>query len=455
MFNYLKEHDAISESAKKLANSIITKTDLNKFKHKRTKKELIDCVAIILDAAVSQYNKVESIFLIPRNSNIFSKNPLFNKYNYRTFIEAIKILENKKMIKLHKKGNIKLKKDENNKYQLAEEKGITSTYKVNDYSEWDFDISMLDKIKLIYKQEKPYEAIIRAKGTKEIIKVIKDKDVNYINKNLRKMGHPEFQYHRIFQDDTDKCGRVYNILQTVKKSERKKLYDEMDWCEVDFHAMAPNTIYMIETGEFYQGEMYNDVLEDLNIDAEYWPVYRKMIKQFFILVLNTKSRAEAKKAIKQAMCREYGTYHNLKKEYVKYFFYDNFLKKNNFDLKTKRYSFSEEQILRSFEKIHSKVKNSFFNSSYQITQKIESEIAIETMKHLIKIKEIPLSIHDCFIIKNSNKEIINKFMNKLLKNKLLKIYRVKKINKIKNKFINKYINIKYIITKNEFVEKFP
>jgi len=422
MFKYLETHRNPSDLIKKVViDYIITSSDLDKFSHKRTKKELVDCVIVILDASISKKDTDNKTILIPKNSNIFSKHELFNKYNYRTFIEAVNILEKKKIISLVEKGHIQIDMNEDGLFSLGEKKGITSIYEINEYSTWDIKISHINRLKLKYNKDKyDYDAIVRD-SDKKVLYALEDKNVRYINKSLCQMGYSEFQYHRIFQDDNKKCGRIYNILQTVKKTEREKIYKEMDWCEVDFHAMAPNTIYMLNTGKLYNGEMYNDILEDLEIEREYWKIYRPMIKKFFILVLNTKNKEEAKKAIRQLLCKDYGIYTNLKKEYDTGIF-KKYLKGSNIENEeVKQYKFTEKDILESFEKVHKEIKNEFYNSSYQKTQYIESEIALKVMKFMIKIKEIPLSIHDCFICKSEKKDLIYKYMNKQFK-KVIKRY---------------------------------
>jgi len=436
MFKYLETQRNPSDLIKKVViDYIITSSDLDKFSHKRTKKELVDCVIVILDASLSKKDTDNKTILIPKNSNIFSKHELFNRYNYRTFIEAVNILEKKNIISLVEKGHIQIDMNEDGLFSLGDKKGITSIYKINEYSTWVIKIPMINKLKLKYDKDKyNYDAVVRGLD-KKVLYTLEDKNVRYINKSLCQMGYPEFQYHRIFQEDNKKCGRIYNILQTVKKTEREKIYKEMNWCEVDFHAMSSNIIYMLNTGKLYNGEMYNDILEDLKIEKKYWEIYRPMIKKFFILVLNTKNKEEAKKAIRQLLCKDYGIYSNLKKEYETIIF-KKYLKDNNIkNGEVKQYKFTEKDILESFEKIHKKIKKEFYNSSYQKTQYIESEIALKVMKFMIKIKEIPLSIHDCFICNKEKKDIIYKYMNKQLK-KEIKLYNINNTNIKKSITIN-------------------
>jgi len=312
----------------------------------------------------------------------------FLGYSYNNVINAIKILKDLNIV-TENTGSRKLYKN-NNKWEY---KNYLTEIILNPVEEWNIsklNITWFNLVLNLYcykipQQNKSYYKIKKENSFyyKETNLPFIDSDLNFINDFLIKKNYPNLVYKRVFGNDFCSYGRFYNSFQRVPKKVRKKICEENNWIELDFKSCIINTLYIIETGDIYKGDIYEDILRKINLSLK----FRNLLKTILSTALNTKNKNDAIKSIR--------------------FF---LLKENLYDKK----GITPEYLLSVFEE--DKVLNKYlYKNSSSFTQNIESNCINKIMLHLIQDNILPISIHDCFLIPSVFKDKYINLMYKILK----------------------------------------
>lgn len=378
---------------------------------------------MLLDKRKKINRKIERYLLINKNPNQYP----FKNYTYYEIINSIKILKELNIIE-EITGYRKYYRNDNkwNFYEAT----LTKIF-LKPFEEWNIkklNLSWFEFSLILFCYKKPKPIIKTRIKTKEKNKIIFDdtiinppnisEDLNYINKYLIKNNLSNLQYSRIYGKNINSYGRFYNSFQNIPKSLRKKILKEQNWIELDYKSCIINILHLLKTEKFYNGDIYNDILNSNNLPLE----FRDFFKSVLIIAINVKNKDKAIKAIRSELIN-HGLYSKFYKnksfkklnknnipEYLNYQ-----LKLFNFYFKNinSYYHFTPEYILSILENILI-LKEFLYSNSSSYTQNIESNSINKIMKYMINKKILPLSIHDCIIIPKKYQYLIENYMNNIL-----------------------------------------
>ena len=266
--------------------------------------------------------------------------------------------------------------------------------------------------------------------------------VKKLNKLFEKAGYRNWSYKRVFGEQNNKLGRFHSSFQMYPKKYRKIILEEEGLCEVDFSASNPNIIYLLETGKEFDGDIYEDFCSKLDVPLEDRPIIKQMLLPMFACALrdgrkgavssirNTLSkngmylkayqantniedyRQELDLQTKEHIEKESGKKNYKYKNYYdnKKYLFNKFLEENKLPLDTKHILINPDYLLDQIELLFPIFKPYLYSACSGLLQNIESKICYATMLNQIALKELPISIHDCFIVSEKNKSIIEYYM---------------------------------------------
>jgi len=271
---------------------------------------------------------------------------------------------------------------------------------------------------------------------------------------------------RIFSRDYQKSGRLYNPITNMTKTERKALFTQKGYAEVDLDSAMLNILFIFKTGNIapfhpvkglIEYILYKDKQLHKKIDGfgnriysdqrlktiaeQLYPIIKpliitmfnakvnkdimlyKLIEQDLHLDLNTKSKirshnsfykGEDSKSVKKKMINQYREIASeISKAYVSRY-------PENEEI---GFEISGVCLERCVNKKLSAIKSFLYNSNWDWTQYIESETMINLC---LKEKLIPYILHDAiYVPEKREKEIEKKLYKELIRN--TKIYKKKKI----------------------------
>lgn len=286
---------------------------------------------------------------------------LLENFDQREFKKGIKTLSKKVdtvndaiVMKDMEKKVVKLSKElDFYKKQLQEGKDIV---KINKFM-WNVDIDFIDPY--TYVPQVQFRRIYsRCKPSKEIIKIAE-----------------ELQYG----------GRLYAYYMNLSKDYRKRLLlNRKPVCEIDFSAMSPTIFYALE-GLKAPDNIYGVDIPEIPLSSD---EIRTICKHIFVKLTNCSSAPQR--------------------------FFDNIHKwlkvKKGIQLRTDHL----KMIYDAFVEKHEAISKYFLNkknASGLLAQKIDSDIALDIVKHFVLVKKVPcLPIHDSFIVQKEYEEELMQVM---------------------------------------------
>lgn len=170
---------------------------------------------------------------------------------------------------------------------------------------------------------------------------------------------------RIFNDEKFKTGgRLYGgFWQSIPSEYRQCITINHQFCgEVDFQTLHPNMLYARE------GLVSPDNIYSLNHNPS-TPTQRKVLKQLFQILLNSKSKAGAERAVVE----------------------------NN--LNYEQFKMSPSELIQNFTNKHEKISHRFYKSFGLLLQLNDSDIACDIIMKMLNIHGVMvLPVHDSFIV---------------------------------------------------------
>ena len=465
----------LSYSYSKLEKQIIARQGV-------TKERASDLIAMLLNELHNRnYNKekfevdysYKTPVLVSLSSNTYCQNDItswksFDGFSLTQMKMALEILLYYNIIRI-KKGYWKKSESpvfnpltKQYDYQDFIDSEITTVY-LNPPELWKKDLIINKSTKKPYTfkdilyafcpdiSENKWEAVNRRKWIDENGEEhIEDKKAFYfqcklvskLNKVFKKAGYGNWGYKRVFDEQNDKKGRFHSSFQMFPKKYRKLILEEEGLCEVDFSASNPNIIYLLETGKEFDGDIYEDFCNKLDVPLEYRPILKQMLLPLFACISrygqkgavsnirNTLSkngmylkdyqantniedyRQELDLQTKETIEKESGKKNYKYKNYYdnKKYLFNKFLEENKLPLDTKHILINPDYLLDQIELLFPIFKPYLYSACSGLLQNIESKICYATMLNQIALKELPISIHDCFIVSEKNKSIIEYYM---------------------------------------------
>jgi len=411
---------------------------------------------------------------------ILSKNEILNDvmnthgFSYTSLKKAISILESMNMIKIEKGGRKFFipgfddyeEKPSNIKYSIRRNKAYAyedtiSEIELLPMKDWNIDYSSFEEGILflsafqslsfrektdIQKSKKDYGCFVVDKlhdldgnllplnNHKKKIEKADEYSVSpapflyknrlkRINSNLPNFSH----YQRGFINSVDFGGRFYSPMSFIKNEAIEPLLNKFNIEKLDFSSFGPNCLYLLTTGEKYKGDMYLDVIRNINaipqkLQKFYRPIMKKMMSSHF----GNNGKSNSCQSIR-TMLIDSGLYYSEKflKDFDPRYFHEGkwFEPRKDEKIKQKKYleenGFKEEinlipltidEVISSFEKVHSKIKIFFHHDISIKIQNIESEIAEEIMIDMKNDGLFPFSRHDAFYVPKS---LVKKYEKKM------------------------------------------
>lgn len=300
----------------------------------------------------------------------------------------------------------------------------------------------------------------------------KIEEVKIINNFLEKKNLSEAKYIRSFVDNEKNYGRLYGAINILKKKYRQILIDHYDYKEIDFSCFLINLLKLILTGSKYDFDPYNKIVStlfdfiELPLDdqtEELCQVYRKVIKKCALVITGSKSITQAENSIREKVLKvnykksglglwatetkfPYPRWHQLdllirhniltlheipgeddyldteteewgyvhKNEIFTNHHWKEFLEENNFNIDTPLIRINEKDLVSIIISALPEIKNVMFSDLNGFCQNIESNIAVRMAHEIISKDQIPLLIHDAFLVKSKHEDFFNKRKEEIL-----------------------------------------
>ena len=251
-------------------------------------------------------------------------------------------------------------------------------------------------------------------------------EINDVNSFLTSKGFSELAYQRIFGSSVNKGGRIFNIFQTIPKDLRKKIYEQEGWEEIDFPSFNPSLLYYIAlgpiSGKKIGADIYDSFLQACNLPSDYRPIAKKIM----LMVIGTKSRSLAEKAVTQFLSQEVGLYTSYYGVDTEHDAWDNAV---NFDMSQLRYDqykldsginpklipfkMNTKFLLDTLERVHEPIKHFFYCDIHYLVQNLESKIILKIIQEMMRLDILPITIHDCVIVPKRHAEYFENFKWKI------------------------------------------
>ena len=207
------------------------------------------------------------------------------------------------------------------------------------------------------------------------------------------------KYSRRFGDDITQGGRYYSPINGTEKVLRSYLCDKYGYTELDYKNFNPNLLFLLDTGNKYQGDIYTDIMQEFGVVImDDLKKFRKLFKRIILSLLGVDNRWEAIRSINNIL-RGKKTIKD--KETGKKIEVD-----KNDEVSILARSFNKEyysddtanEILEAIEKVCSPIKEYLYTNLTGICQNIESCIITRIGLECVKDNITPMLIHDAFIV---------------------------------------------------------
>jgi hypothetical protein len=374
------------EQSRKTVEEFFHRIILTNYKNKTVRK--IECKLNDFICLVSNlyYTKISRVLAVPLGNNAYKA----DSFPSRFVIDIIRILHEHHYIEIRKGFKAKFEKDSR----------VTRIWKTDKLqSELYSDISKNKKIYHIVensnliilrddtKQKKP----IKFRNTKYTNQLRKEISfINEINRRFIVECYSQKQpvglttdLHAVFNNGSfEDGGRFYtgyHGYQSCKREERKTI--TINGCatvELDYSGLHPHLLYA-KVGIQAEGDQYSVVHSD--------PALRPVLKTALLALLNASSEKEMVRA---------GNY--------------NLFKDRNIYMLMKEYKISMKDILEMFKSVHKPISQYFCSGHGVKLMNIDSEIAKMVLLKFSEINEPCLCIHDSFIVRNENKNMLKDIM---------------------------------------------
>ncbi len=435
-----------------------------KYNYKKIENHEKFCYQLLLNLLKRRYNnnlKNQYVCIYKKPNEYISKisNKIEGIAKYNVAMNCIKLMEELGIIKINlgykklhhrdsKTGEwvefTRINKDKKTGEITKEVDAMMTTLILNDnYDEWkiaELGISWRDVAHILFLNKKYTKSgvLIRNKVKIEGSKKRKNidtpmdesddlvKEIKEINSYFNQKGHPELSYYRVFNDDTAGGGRLVTQFHSIPKGLRKKILEEQGWCEVDFSEFNPQLLYVIATGGYYAGDVYDAILEACDLPLQYRPIAKKVI----LMVIGTDNREKARKAIQSYLVKEVGLFNNVKMPPYKvevvggdlvqevglyaYLRYCNFLNDNGLPENLPMYQINPDYLLDILEEVHQPISQFFYSNIHTVAQNLESKIMLRIIHRMISMDILPITIHDCCVVPLEYKEYFESYKHDVL-----------------------------------------
>lgn len=306
---------------------------------------------------------------------------------------------------------------------------------------WDMTRAYWDRNKKKYKQGRfmPFHY--------EEASIEKREEIRFINAYLEYKDLEKMKYVRQFLYNEKNYGRLTSPINLMKKKYRNVLIDHYDYVECDFDAFNPNVLSLYLTGKKFNSDPYLKIVDSLFKFVKYngsqkdREIYRKAIKSICLTVSGAKSINEAKACIRTNFLRHDGknglglwgkrtyapssyqqridlairtgelTSYN-KDLFHKQTFSQNikwleFLKENEFPENTTLIRINEKDLIYIILNTLPEISKLAFSNMNGFCQNIESNISVRIAELMIMKDQIPILIHDAFLVKKEFSEFFN------------------------------------------------
>lgn len=191
--------------------------------------------------------------------------------------------------------------------------------------------------------------------------------------SFSKIAGYRLRYDRIFNTSLTKGGRFYCRLQNITKDQRKNIFiDGQPTVELDYKSLHPRIAY-------------HQISQDLTTDPYVIGINgtREIGKQAFLILLNSKNRNNAVKALRDSLIEE------------------NIPIPANLCLKS---------FLKTLEQQHQPISNFFYKCIALDFQWIDSQIAEGVLLKFASLEKPCFAIHDSFVVKQEDEALLKQTM---------------------------------------------
>ncbi len=183
----------------------------------------------------------------------------------------------------------------------------------------------------------------------------------------------EFQYNRIFNGNFENGGRFYAGFQNLKREERATLrIDGEPISELDYKSLHPTMLYHI-----------NHIQPPKDIYSILENIPREAYKLAVLVVLNADNRAKATGKLNLELWIEGITLPD---------------------------GVKSNEVIKTLMNHHEPLDKYFFSGIGTYLQFRDSQIANEIMLHFAKLDKPCLSVHDSFIVKEQDEDLLRQQM---------------------------------------------
>ena len=191
--------------------------------------------------------------------------------------------------------------------------------------------------------------------------------ISFLDKDM------SISFKRIFNNSKFRQGgRFYSSYQNMKPSERELIkFDNNETCELDFKGLHIQLLYLKEDLGLFQGDPYA---------IKGYEEYRDIFKVALQIALNAPSKKSAYGGMNQVLRKQ--------------------------DINAK-------ELLSIFMDKHKGISHYFFSGVGLALQYQDSDIVYKVIKKALKAQIMVLPVHDSFIIKKSNLNILYKWLEEI------------------------------------------
>lgn len=259
-------------------------------------------------------------------------------------------------------------------------------------------------------------------------------EVDFFNKHL-----PSYlSYNRIFYKNEYECGRFQSVLHRIPRELRHKGLKIYKYKEVDFSSFNINLLYFFNTGKKYEGDIYIDIIKNLNIDSDLIDSLRPIMKEMTLTLYGSGWRNKARNEIEKKLSSigiNYTKFETPEMEHKRFELWYKYLKEYELDIiDYKPTGIKSLEILDAAEETCTGIKDILYLYWNRFCQFIESEIIKDLMYNMIENGLIPYSVHDCVIVPEKEYEYYNNLKEDIL---------IKKVTEYQEYFDNLKLEKRY------------